>query len=277
MHFHPRQNSWQGKVVAVLVNPWFSSHRSLLQYLRHTVATSLYQIPLCLLAAGLLFYVTLYYTHWALRLRPSSGIKKLKKTAFRKLDLFASSDQSGETPALFVLLEGTTGTQHKPSLCLRHFVYTFVAWPHGPERLHNFLSDLNSLRPSIQFTAETDAAIHHLDVVITKKGTALASKVYRKPTHIGRYLNLKSNYPPRLKGGLIQGLHSRASTICQKDKISLVKLTSWDVIFSSTIIPKISLTPLLIPRVSVFWINRESLWALCVSNMWRVFQNCSNV
>jgi hypothetical protein len=31
----------------------------------------------------------------------------------------------------------------------------FVAWPHGPERLQNFLSHLNNLIPSIQLTMET--------------------------------------------------------------------------------------------------------------------------
>jgi hypothetical protein len=47
--------------------------------------------------------------------------------------------------------------QHKPSLWLQHVYDTFVVWPHGPERLQNFLSHLNNLRPSIQFTLEIES------------------------------------------------------------------------------------------------------------------------
>jgi hypothetical protein len=63
---------------------------------------------------------------------------------------------------------------------------------------------------------ESGSAIAFLDVLVIKKGTTLATKVYRKPTHAGRYLNFNSNYPPHVKRGLIQSLHNRASTICQE-------------------------------------------------------------
>jgi hypothetical protein len=61
--------------------------------------------------------------------------------------------------------------QHKPLLWLRYVDDTFVSWPHGPEQLQNFLSDLNTLRPSIQFTMEieSDNAIPFLDVLVTGK------------------------------------------------------------------------------------------------------------
>jgi hypothetical protein len=44
----------------------------------------------------------------------------------------------------------------------------------------------------------------------------LATKVYSKPTHTGRYFNFKYNHPLHVKRSLIQGLHNRASTICQE-------------------------------------------------------------
>jgi hypothetical protein len=89
--------------------------------------------------------------------------------------------------------------EHKPSLWLRYVNDIFVIWPHGPERLQSFLIHLNSLRPSIQFTMEVEScsAILFLDVLVTKKETKLVTKVYRKPTHTGRYFNLKSNHLPQ--------------------------------------------------------------------------------
>jgi hypothetical protein len=58
--------------------------------------------------------------------------------------------------------------QHKSSLWLRYVHDKFVVWPHVPERLQEFLSHLNSLRPSIQFTMdiESDSAIAFLDVLV---------------------------------------------------------------------------------------------------------------
>jgi hypothetical protein len=91
--------------------------------------------------------------------------------------------------------------QYKPSLWLRNVDDIFVVWPHGSERLQNVLIQLNSLRTSIQFTMEieSDSAIHFLDVLVIRKATSLATKVYRKPTHTGRYLNFRSNHPPHVK------------------------------------------------------------------------------
>jgi hypothetical protein len=108
--------------------------------------------------------------------------------------------------------------QHKPSLWLWYADDIFVVWPHGPERLQNFLGHLNSLRSSIQFTMETESesVIPFQDILVIRRGMTMATKVYQKPTHTGQYLNFKSNYPPHVKRGLIQSLHNRASTICQE-------------------------------------------------------------
>ena len=46
---------------------------------------------------------------------------------------------------------------------------TFVIWPHGPDKLENFHSHLNSLRKSIQFTIEREQSnqLLFLDVLVT--------------------------------------------------------------------------------------------------------------
>jgi hypothetical protein len=66
---------------------------------------------------------------------------------------------------------------------------------------------------------ESDSAVSFLNVLVITKVTTLATKVCRKPTHTGRYLNFKSNHPPHVKISLIQSLHNRASTICQERQI----------------------------------------------------------
>jgi hypothetical protein len=72
--------------------------------------------------------------------------------------------------------------QQEPSLRLRYVDDIFVVWPHGPERLQNLLRHLSSLEPSIQFTMEreSDSATVLLDVLVIRKETTLATKVYRK-------------------------------------------------------------------------------------------------
>jgi hypothetical protein len=77
-------------------------------------------------------------------------------------------------------------TQDKPSLWLRYVDDTFIIWPHDAEKIWNFLTHLNSLRSAIQFTMEIESggAIPFLDALVTRKGTALTTQVYRKPTHI---------------------------------------------------------------------------------------------
>jgi hypothetical protein len=57
-----------------------------------------------------------------------------------------------------------------------------------------------------------------LDVLVIRKETTLATKVYRKPTHTGRYLSFNSDHLLHVKRGLIQSVHKRASTICQESQ-----------------------------------------------------------
>jgi hypothetical protein len=65
---------------------------------------------------------------------------------------------------------------------------------------------------------ESGSMFPFLDVLIIRKGLTLTTKVYRKPSHTGRYLNFKSNHPTHVKRGIVQSLHSRASTICQEQQ-----------------------------------------------------------
>jgi hypothetical protein len=118
---------------------------------------------------------------------------------------------------------------HKPAMWLRFVDDTFVVWPHGMEKLKEFLSHINSLRPTIQFTLDTETgnSLPFLDVLAYRNGTALLTKVCRKPTHTGRYLHFNSNHPPHVKGGVVHSLINRATTLftekqeCAKEVVKI--------------------------------------------------------
>jgi hypothetical protein len=115
--------------------------------------------------------------------------------------------------------------EHRLSLWFRYVFDTFVLWPHGPEELQDILHHLSSLRTSIQFTMETESGdrLPFLDVVIVRNGLTLTTKVLRKPTHTGCYLNFELNHTLYVKREIVQSLHSRALYISQ-DKTYSMKL-----------------------------------------------------
>jgi hypothetical protein len=116
---------------------------------------------------------------------------------------------------------------HKPAKWLRYIDDAFVVWPHGSPRLQQFLHHFNSLRPTIKFTIEVKAndTLPFLDVLVMKRGPKLGTKLYREPTHTGRYLHFKSNHPHHVKRGVVYSLISQAKFICVRiRRISTRKL-----------------------------------------------------
>jgi hypothetical protein len=98
---------------------------------------------------------------------------------------------------------------------------TFVVWPQGPARLQQqFLHHFNNLRPTIKLTMEVEAnnTLLSLDVLVMDRGPELAMKVYRKPTHVGRYLHFNSNRTRHVKTGVVLSFIGRANVICQDQK-----------------------------------------------------------
>jgi hypothetical protein len=81
---------------------------------------------------------------------------------------------------------------HKPTCWYRYVDDTFTVWPHGQEKLMDFLNHLNWIKDNIQFTVEIEAEGHlpFLDVNIYKKmDGSLGHQVYRKnqPTQNSTY------------------------------------------------------------------------------------------
>jgi hypothetical protein len=109
---------------------------------------------------------------------------------------------------------------HEPAKWLRYVDDSSVVWPHGPTRLQQLLYYLSSVRSTIKFKMEVDAygTLLFLDVFAMKRGDKLATKVYRKPTHTGRYLYSNSNQPHDVNTEVVHGLISRAKLTCQNQK-----------------------------------------------------------
>jgi hypothetical protein len=104
---------------------------------------------------------------------------------------------------------------HKPATWLRYVDDTFVVWPHGTEKPKEFLSHINSVKSTIQFTMEIETGnpLHFLDILENRNGTDLQTKVYRKPTHTYHYLHYNSNHPSHVKRGVVHSLVNRAAII----------------------------------------------------------------
>ncbi|KAJ4437686.1 hypothetical protein ANN_17831 [Periplaneta americana] len=83
-------------------------------------------------------------------------------------------------PVLWIGLRGSSmhfehqaldSATHKPSHFFRYVDDTFVVWPHGQDKLQEFLQHLNSIHANIQFTmeVESEGSLPFLDIHIHRK------------------------------------------------------------------------------------------------------------
>jgi hypothetical protein len=109
---------------------------------------------------------------------------------------------------------------HKP-LCWFHYVDD-VIWPHGPNKLKDFLNHLNSIHQCIKFTMETESEDHlpflDIDIYMRPDGS-LGHRVYRKSTHTNLYPNAGSHDHPSSKQAVLSTLVHRARALCDQDRL----------------------------------------------------------
>jgi hypothetical protein len=112
-----------------------------------------------------------------------------------------------------------TSVRHKPKMKLR-YVDMFTVWPQGPDELQKVLDHINNPRPSFQFTMDIacNNTLPFLVVLIIKTDSSQITTVYKKPTHIGHYLQFQSSHPLCVKQGIVQSLYNRVLTNCQEQK-----------------------------------------------------------
>jgi hypothetical protein len=99
---------------------------------------------------------------------------------------------------------------------------TFVIWPHGQEKLEDFLNHLNGLHNNIQFTTEKEQEGHlpFLDIdIYRKRDGSLGHKVYWKSTHTNLYLHQNSHHHPANKKSVLASLIHRAKALYDQDSL----------------------------------------------------------
>ena len=89
--------------------------------------------------------------------------------------------------------EAIRTTQTNPTLWLRYVDDTFVLWQHERDELDRFLTHLNNIRPSIQFTMEIEKDGRHpfLDTEVIRNqndGTAYTWSTESQPTLIDTFI-----------------------------------------------------------------------------------------
>jgi hypothetical protein len=112
---------------------------------------------------------------------------------------------------------------HKPTCWFRYVDDTFVMWPHGQEKLTEFLNHLIGLHNNIQLTMEKeeDGHLPFLDIDIYRKPDgSVGCRVYRKPTHTNLYLHHNSHHHPSNKLSMLTSLIHRATAICDQDSLN---------------------------------------------------------
>ena len=86
---------------------------------------------------------------------------------------------------------------------------TNFIWPHGKEKLVDFVIPMNDQSNHIKFTMEIqdNSCLPFLDVLITKKEDgSLAHQVYQKKTHTDKYVHASSHHPLSQKLGIFHTL-----------------------------------------------------------------------
>ncbi len=84
-----------------------------------------------------------------------------------------------------------------PIIWRRYIDDVFMIWTHGLEELKTFIEHLNSVHPTIKFTAElSKAEINFLDTTVkVSKERKLYTTLYAKPTDTHTYLHYQSAHP----------------------------------------------------------------------------------
>jgi hypothetical protein len=111
---------------------------------------------------------------------------------------------------------------NKP-LCWFRYLDTIVIETHGPEKLKDFLNNLNSIHQCIQFIMETETEGHlpffDIDIYRIPDGS-VGHRVYLKSTYTNPYLNAGSHHHhPSKKQAVFSTQVHGARTLCDQERL----------------------------------------------------------
>ena len=122
-----------------------------------------------------------------------------------------------------ILAEYERKTGLRPTVWLRFLDDIFMVWPHGSEKLQDFIEfmqqfgESKNMRTNLKFTFETGSSVPFLDTMVSIDGRRLKTTLFSKPTDAHLYLRSDSCHPPSCTKGLVKGELLRARRICTKD------------------------------------------------------------
>ena len=84
----------------------------------------------------------------------------------------------------------------KPYIWWRYIDDIFLIWEHREETLKLFLRKINSIHPTITFTADWSySSVNFLNVKVIMKDGKIIKDLYVKPTDTHQYLDSSSCHP----------------------------------------------------------------------------------
>ena len=105
----------------------------------------------------------------------------------------------------------------KPYIWWRYIDDIFLIWEHGEESLKLFLEKINSIHPTIKFTADWSYSSVNSDVKVIMKDGEIITDLYVKPTDTHQYLDSSSCHPYHCKKSIPYSQALRFNRICSNN------------------------------------------------------------
>lgn len=108
----------------------------------------------------------------------------------------------------------------QPTMFGRYIDDIFLLWDHGRESLDAFLTHINSIHPTIKFSAEISAeSVSFLDTQVVKgPDNILFTDLYCKPADANNYLHYNSSHWMKCKDSIVYSQFIRIRRICSNIK-----------------------------------------------------------
>ena len=96
----------------------------------------------------------------------------------------------------------------KPIFWWRYMDDIFLIWEHGEELLKEYINEINSFYPTIEFAADwSKEKVNFLDVAVTFNNSVLSTDLFFNPTDTHRFLDPTSCHLYHCKKAYLKGKH----------------------------------------------------------------------